>query len=97
MIQNPIAAVLNHLLAAEPWAREALAPFAGETIELRAPPFPALRVGVQENGFLSGATSDATPSLVITVKAEAPAALARGKEHFLRAIDRSLSFDSSVA
>jgi ubiquinone biosynthesis protein UbiJ len=89
VIQNPIAAVLNHLLAAEPWAREALVPFVGETIELRSPPFPAVRFAVQENGFLSGATGEGAPSLVITVKADAPAALARGKEHFLRALEVS--------
>ena len=80
---------LNHLLANEPWARERLAPFAGETIELRAPPFPALRFGVQENGVLGEATAEATPSLVLTLKAEAPAALLRGKEHFLRAVEVS--------
>jgi ubiquinone biosynthesis protein UbiJ len=89
VIQNPIAAVLNHLLAAEPWAREALTPFAGEVLELRAPPFPALRLAIQENGFLGGATADAPPALVITLKPEAPAALARGKEHFLRAVEVS--------
>ena len=36
--------LLNRLLDAEPWARERLAPFAGETLELRAPPLPALRL-----------------------------------------------------
>ena len=89
MIQNPITAVLNHLLAAEPWAREALSPFAGETIELRAPPLPVLRVAVREDGCLTGAASDAPPSLTIILKAEAPAALLRGKEHFLRALEIS--------
>jgi ubiquinone biosynthesis accessory factor UbiJ len=88
-MQNPITAALNHLLTAEPWAREALAPFAGETIELRQPLFPALRFAVQEKGFLGGTTSDATPALVIRVKAEAPAALLRGEEHFLRAVEVS--------
>jgi ubiquinone biosynthesis protein UbiJ len=89
MIEKPFTVALNHLLAAESWAREALSPFAGETIELRAPPFPALRFAVQEDGLLGGATGDATPSLVITLKAEAPLGLARGKEHFLRAVEVS--------
>ena len=38
--------VLNRLLAAEPWARERLAPFAGEGIEVRAPLLPSLRSGI---------------------------------------------------
>jgi ubiquinone biosynthesis accessory factor UbiJ len=89
MIEKAFAAALNHLLAAEPWARERLEPFAGETVELRAPPFPAFRLAVQENGLVSGATGEAAPSLVITLKAEAPAALLRGEEQFLRAVDVS--------
>lgn len=88
MIARAFVASLNHLLAAELWARETLAPFAGETIELRAAPFPALRLAVQENGFLGEATADPTPSVVIALKAEAPAALLRG-EHFLRAVEVS--------
>ena len=35
--ESPVAAALNHLLEAESWARERLAPFAGETLELREP------------------------------------------------------------
>jgi ubiquinone biosynthesis protein UbiJ len=89
VIQRSIAAALNHLLAAEPWAREALTPFAGEIVELQAPPFPALRFAVQENGSLAGATGDAPAALVIRLKPEAPAALLRGEEHFLRAVEVS--------
>jgi len=89
LIHKLLSEALNHLLAGEPWARERLAPFAAEVVELRAPPFPALRFAVQEDGFLGGATADATPSLVITLKAEAPAALLRGNEHFLHAIEVS--------
>jgi len=48
-----------------------------------------LRFAVQEDGLLTGATPDATPSLVISLKAEAPAAFLRGKEHFLRAVEVS--------
>jgi len=89
MIERPFTAALNHLLAAEPWAREKLAPFTQEVIELRAPSFPALRLAVQEDGLLREATGDAAPSLLIRLKAEAPAALLRGKEHFLRAVEVS--------
>ena len=89
MIQKLLSEALNHLLAQEPWARERLAPFAGEVIELRAPPLPALRFAVRENGYLGEAATDAAPSLVIALKAEAPAAMLRGEEHFLRAVEVS--------
>src|SRR5579862_6587485 len=48
--ESPFAAALNHLLDAEPWARERLLPFASETLELRAPPLPALRFAVTADG-----------------------------------------------
>ena len=76
--------VLSRLLAAEPWARERLAPFAGETLELRAPPLPALRFAIREGGSVQA--SDAEPGLVMTLKPELLAALARGEEHALRAV-----------
>ena len=77
--------LLNHLLGAEPWARERLAPFAGETLELRAPPLPALRLAVAEGGTIKA--GNAEPSLTMTLKPELLAALARGEEHALRAVD----------
>lgn len=48
----PFSWALNRLLDAEPWARERLAPFAGETLELRNPPFPALRFTILPGGRL---------------------------------------------
>jgi ubiquinone biosynthesis protein UbiJ len=77
--------VLNRLLAAEPWARERLAPFAGETLELQAPPLPALRLRVGEGGTLQAA--DEAPGLTMTFKPELLAALARGEDHAARAVD----------
>ncbi len=90
MPERLLAAALNHLLEAEPWARERLAPFAGERLELRAPALPALRLEVGEGGRLGAAApGGAAPSLVIALKADAPAALLRGQEHFLRSVDVS--------
>ena len=89
MPERILAAALNHLLASEPWARERLAPFAGEALELRAPPMPALRLEVREGGLLGEAPAGAVPALVIALKPEAPAALLRGEEHFLRAVEVS--------
>ena len=77
--------LLNRLLGAEPWARERLAPFAGETLELRAPPLPALRLAVAEGGKIEA--GNAAPSLTMTLKPGLLVALARGEEHALRAVD----------
>jgi ubiquinone biosynthesis protein UbiJ len=87
--ESPVAAALNHLLEGESWARERLAPFAGEALELRAPPLPALRFAIAAGGRLAPAAADAVPSLAITVGTQALPALARGEEHFLRAIEVS--------
>jgi ubiquinone biosynthesis protein UbiJ len=87
MIEAPIAAALNHVLGAEPWARERLAPFAGQIVELRAPPWPRLAFAVREDGLLRPAAPHATASLCIALKADAPAALLRSEEHFLRAVE----------
>lgn len=88
--ESPIAAALNHLLESETWARERLAPFAGEALELRAPPLPALRFLVAVDGRLSTAGSgpekDAPSPLVVTLGPGALAAAVKGEEYLLRAI-----------
>jgi ubiquinone biosynthesis protein UbiJ len=81
----PFSFALNHLLAAEPWARERLAPFAGETIELRGPPFPALRFVILPGGTLEAGGDD--PALTITLTPEALLSLGRGPEHFARSLE----------
>lgn len=86
-LESPFLAALNYLLESEPWARARLAPFAGETLELRAPPLPALRFAVAADGRLDAAAAGAAASLVITLGPEVLAAAARGGEHLLRAID----------
>jgi len=79
--------LLNHLLGTEPWARERLAPFAGETVELRAPPLPALRFSILPGGTVEAGGGDEKPGLAITLKPELLLALARGEEHAMRAVD----------
>ena len=64
-LESPLVLALNRLLEAEAWARERLAPFAGETVELRAPPLPALRFAIVEGGRLAPgarAAANASPS-----------------------------------
>lgn len=89
LIESPLAAALNHLLAAEPWARERLAPFEGETLELRAPPLPALRLTVGAGGWLAPASERAAASLAIALKPGALAALLKGEEHLLAGVEMS--------
>lgn len=76
--------LLNRLLAAEEWARLRLAPFAGETVELRAPPLPALRLRIVAGGGVEAGGSE--PGLTMTLKPEFVAGLARGEEHALRSV-----------
>jgi ubiquinone biosynthesis protein UbiJ len=83
-LETPLVAALNRLLEAERWARERLAPFAGESLELRAPPLPALHLTIVEGGRLAAGGG---PGLTITLKPGSLAALARGEEHFMRAVD----------
>ena len=81
----PFSFAFSHLLAAEPWARARLAPFAGETIELRGPPFPPLRFVILPDGTLE--TGGGDPALTITLTPQALLGLARGPEHFARALE----------
>ena len=88
-LESPFTAALNTLLKSEPWARARLAPFAGELLELRSPPLPALRFTVAADGRLAPAGGAAAASLVITIGPGALAAAARGEEHLLRAVEVS--------
>ena len=90
LLHHPFASALNHLLDAEPWARERLAPFGGETVALAAPPLPELRLSILADGRVAPAPDDAAqPSLTLALGADALAALARGEEHLMRAVEVS--------
>jgi len=82
-LESPLAAALNRLLEAEDWARERLAPFAGESVELRAPPLPALRFTILEGGRLD---PGGEPGLSITLTPESLPALLRGEDQFMRTV-----------
>ena len=82
--ETPFAFALNRLLDSEPWARERLAPFAGESVELRAPWLPAVRFAIVEGGRVA---PGGEPSLRISLRAGALGALGRGEDHFMREVD----------
>jgi len=62
------AAALNHMLAREPWARAALAPFAGRSARLQAAPFSVQLAIVADGGFSADA---GPPTVTIGVDAAA--------------------------
>ena len=81
--------LLNHLLEGEEWARRKLAPFAGESVELRAAPLPALRFTILPGGRV-GTVNPAggnAVSLTVQLKPGALAALARGEEQLMREVE----------
>ena len=83
---HPVARALGHLLESEPWARERLAPFAGEAIELRAPLLPPLCLAIGPEGRISAAPAGQGPALIVAIQPEALPAAVRGEEHLLQAI-----------
>src|SRR3990170_561996 len=82
-LESPLVLALNRLLDAEAWARERLAPYAGETVEFRAPPLPALRFAIVEGGRLA---PGGAASLTLTLQPASLPALIRGEEHFMRTV-----------
>jgi ubiquinone biosynthesis protein UbiJ len=89
LIDNGAATALNQLLQREAWAREKLAPFAGEVVELRFAPLPVLRLEIAEGGRTTGAGAEAIATLTISAKPGFLAALHKGEEHFMRAVETS--------
>jgi len=83
-LETPLVAALNRLLDAERWALERLAPFAGETVALRAPPLPELRFAIVEGGRLA---PGGEPSLSLTLRPGSLPALLRGEDHFMRTVE----------
>ena len=86
MLPHPGIYALNHLLGAEAWAREKLKPYAGQCVEFRNPPLPALRLDILDTGLVRSAAADAVPNLVVTVGASALPAFLRGEDALMREI-----------
>lgn len=86
MLTHPGILALNHLLNAEAWARDKLKPYAGQCVEFRSPPLPALRLDILDTGLLRAAAQDAAPNLVVTIGPGALPAILRGEDALLREI-----------
>ncbi len=86
MLPHPGIFALNHLLNAEAWARDKLKPYAGQCVEFRSPPLPALRLDILDSGLVRGAAQDAVPNLVVTIGASALPASLRGEDALMREI-----------
>ena len=86
MLQRPGIYALNHLLAAEAWARDKLKPYAGQCVEFRSPPLPALHLEILDTGLLRTAAADATPNLIVNIGAAALPAALRGEDALMREI-----------
>jgi len=86
MLPNPGIFALNHLLGAEAWARDKLKPYAGQCVEFRSPPLPALRLDILDSGLLRSAAQDAAPNLVVSIGPGALPAMLRGEDALLREI-----------
>lgn len=86
MLPHPGIYAFNHLLGAETWARDKLKPYAGQCVEFRAAPLPALHLQILDTGLLGNAAQDAVPTLVVTIGAGALPALVQGEEALMRNI-----------
>jgi len=97
VLPHPGIYALNHLLGAETWARDKLKPYAGQCVEFRASPLPALCLVILDSGLLANAAQDAVPNLVVTIASGALPALVQGEEALLREINIEGSADLAAA
>jgi ubiquinone biosynthesis accessory factor UbiJ len=63
----PVAATINHLLAQEPWARDALRQHAGKTACIAASPV-MVRLQATSDGYVETVDGDAAANVTIKVK-----------------------------
>jgi ubiquinone biosynthesis accessory factor UbiJ len=77
MLELPIIAALNHVIARAPWASEKLAPFAGREAVFSMPPFRLQLLVTADGKFAAGR---GTPDVEIALPAEAPLAALQGAD-----------------
>jgi ubiquinone biosynthesis protein UbiJ len=94
VLDRPVIAFINHLLAAEQWARDKLAPFAGKRVRVTMPALPDLAFAVAPDGLLAAA-ADGEPDLTIGLTAAALPKLVTRDESVLQTI--TFSGDAELA
>ncbi|MBE7423632.1 MAG: hypothetical protein HS110_14575 [Zoogloeaceae bacterium] len=82
MLDLALIQAFNHLLAAAPWARAKLVPFAGRRARLVLGPLPLTFRIAPDGTFESLGTGE--PSVEIVLPATAPLALIEGREAMMR-------------
>jgi ubiquinone biosynthesis protein UbiJ len=82
MLDLAVLQAINHLLAAAPWAREKLAPFAGRRARLVLGPLP-LEFRIAPDGTFESLGAG-EPAVEIVLPATAPLALIGGREAMMR-------------
>ena len=95
MFSNPLDALpaaINHLLAAEPWARAQLVPHANKTLHVVVRPF-TIALAVAPNGTVARASATAAADATVTL---AYAAVARGLAGGAEALTRDLRVDGDA-
>ena len=98
LLPNPLDALpaaINHMLAAEPWARAQLAPHANMTLHVVMAPFTVC-LSVAPNGTVARAAAGCAPDATVTLASSAlPRALAGGADAAMR--DMRLEGDAEFA
>lgn len=82
MFDLAVLQAFNHLLAAAPWARAKLAPFAGKRARLVLGPLP-LEFRIAPDGSVES-LGTGEPAVEIVLPADAPLALLQGREAMMR-------------
>ena len=69
-ITDPVVSVVNHLLGTEDWARQRLAPFAGQAFHIEGGPL-RLELSIADEGWIAPAQIAHTPLVEIRITHEA--------------------------
>lgn len=81
MLEQPLIAALNHVIARAPWARARLAPFAGREAVFTMPPF-RLQLLVTADGLF--AAGHGSPDVEIALPADTPLTALQGTDKVMR-------------
>ena len=81
MLEQPIIAALNHVIARSPWAQEKLAPFSGREAVFAMPPFRLQLLVTAEGRFAAG---KGTPDVEIALPADTPLTALQGTDKVMR-------------